>query len=185
MTARIVVDAMGGDNAPGEIVDGALMAAGGLGIEVILVGQRAAIESELEGASASNAHRRSRGSHRHGDRDRGREGKPESSINVGLRMVRTASADAFSRRQHRREHGRPLLTLAASGIGRPALATIFPTGEGRLTMLPMSRERRLPADPPLLHSPTWAAYMSDVQGFEPESRAHLDRRRGSKGNHSR
>jgi glycerol-3-phosphate acyltransferase PlsX len=39
MTARIVVDAMGGDNAPQEIVAGALMAAGGLGVELILVGQ--------------------------------------------------------------------------------------------------------------------------------------------------
>jgi glycerol-3-phosphate acyltransferase PlsX len=39
MTARIVVDAMGGDNAPQEIVAGALMAAGGLGVELILVGR--------------------------------------------------------------------------------------------------------------------------------------------------
>jgi len=49
MTARIVLDAMGGDNAPAEIIAGALMAAGGLGVELTLVGRRAAIEAELQG----------------------------------------------------------------------------------------------------------------------------------------
>ena len=58
MTARIVVDAMGGDNAPDAIVEGALMAAGGLGVEVILVGQQDAIENELEGAKAPLSNRR-------------------------------------------------------------------------------------------------------------------------------
>ena len=37
MTARIVVDAMGGDNAPQEVVAGALMAVGGLGVDLTLV----------------------------------------------------------------------------------------------------------------------------------------------------
>ena len=43
MKPRIVVDAMGGDNAPQEIVAGALMAAGGLDVELFLVGKTKAI----------------------------------------------------------------------------------------------------------------------------------------------
>ncbi len=43
----IALDAMGGDNAPGEIVAGALQAARGLGLRVALVGAPEAITVEL------------------------------------------------------------------------------------------------------------------------------------------
>lgn len=138
MTARIVVDAMGGDNAPGEIVAGALMAAGGLGVELTLVGQRAAIEAEMEGTKASfkivdapdviamDEHPAEAA-----------KNKPNSSINVGLKMVKDGKADAFFTAGNTgATMAAALLTLGRiKGIGRPALATIFPTGEGKLTML--------------------------------------------------
>lgn len=44
---RIAVDAMGGDRAPGVVVEGALLAAKGLSVEVVLVGPKEAIEREL------------------------------------------------------------------------------------------------------------------------------------------
>ncbi len=139
MTARIVVDAMGGDNAPGEIVAGALMAAGGLGVEVILVGQRAAIEAELEGAKASNLKVIDAPDVIDMDEHptEAVKAKPNSSINVGLRMVKEGKADAFVTAGNTgASMAAALLTLGRiKGIGRPALATIFPTGEGRLTML--------------------------------------------------
>ena len=45
--ARIAVDAMGGDHAPGPIVDGALAAARYSGVAVTLVGRPDAIAAEL------------------------------------------------------------------------------------------------------------------------------------------
>jgi glycerol-3-phosphate acyltransferase PlsX len=45
---KIAVDAMGGDRAPEVVVEGAWMAATDLGVEVVLVGDKKAIESELE-----------------------------------------------------------------------------------------------------------------------------------------
>jgi len=45
---RVAVDAMGGDFAPQEVVSGAVQAARREPIELILVGQRAAIETELD-----------------------------------------------------------------------------------------------------------------------------------------
>lgn len=45
--ARIAIDAMGGDHAPAEIVTGALRAREELGVEVLLVGDRAEIEAAL------------------------------------------------------------------------------------------------------------------------------------------
>jgi hypothetical protein len=45
---KIVVDAMGGDLAPGVVVDGAVQAARDLGLEIVLVGQRGAVQAELD-----------------------------------------------------------------------------------------------------------------------------------------
>ena len=137
MTARIVVDAMGGDNAPGEIVAGALMAAGGLGVELILVGRRAAIEAEMEGARASSFKIADAPDVIAMDEPpaEAAKNKPNSSINVGLRMVKEGKADAFITAGNTgATMAAALLTLGRiKGIGRPAQATIFPTGEGRLT----------------------------------------------------
>ena len=44
---RIAIDAMGGDNGPGSIIDGALVAARHLQVGLLLVGDRPAVEAEL------------------------------------------------------------------------------------------------------------------------------------------
>ena len=97
MKPRIVVDAMGGDNAPQEIVAGALMAAGGLDVELFLVGKTKAIEEELSGT--------------HINQNLSIidapdvipmeakidvvKGMPGASLNVGMQMVKTGDADAL------------------------------------------------------------------------------------------
>jgi glycerol-3-phosphate acyltransferase PlsX len=52
--ARVAVDAMGGDRAPGAVVQGAVLAARELGVEVVLVGQPEPIEQELARQSAKS-----------------------------------------------------------------------------------------------------------------------------------
>lgn len=52
---RIAVDAMGGDHAPGAVVEGALLAAKELGVEIFLVGQQDAVERELRLHSVSGS----------------------------------------------------------------------------------------------------------------------------------
>lgn len=44
---KIIIDAMGGDNAPAEIVRGAALAVKELGASIILVGNETAIRREL------------------------------------------------------------------------------------------------------------------------------------------
>lgn len=51
----IALDAMGGDNAPGEIVRGALAAASRLGVRVALVGRREDVEREIAGCDPAVA----------------------------------------------------------------------------------------------------------------------------------
>ena len=140
MTARIVVDAMGGDNAPGEIVAGALMAVGGLGVELTLVGRTEAIRQEMQGTAEVTGLRFVEAPEIIEMDEHPTDavkGKPNSSINVGLRMVKDGKADAFVTAGNTgASMAAALLTLGRiKGIGRPALATIFPSGEGRLTML--------------------------------------------------
>lgn len=139
MTARIVVDAMGGDNAPQEIVAGALMAAGGLGVELTLVGRLDAIREEMEGTTEIPGLRIvdapdviDMDEH---PTDAVRT-KPNSSINVGLRLVKNGEADAFVTAGNTgAAMTAALLTLGRiRGIGRPALGTVFPTGENKVTM---------------------------------------------------
>jgi len=52
---RIAVDAMGGDRAPGLVVEGAILAANELDVEVVLVGQKDAIERELATHSSNQS----------------------------------------------------------------------------------------------------------------------------------
>jgi glycerol-3-phosphate acyltransferase PlsX len=49
---KIAVDAMGGDRAPGVVVEGAWRAAKDLGVEVVLVGEKQALERELSRLNA-------------------------------------------------------------------------------------------------------------------------------------
>ena len=45
---KIAVDAMGGDRAPAVVVEGAVQAARDFGFEIVLVGQRGAVQAEME-----------------------------------------------------------------------------------------------------------------------------------------
>jgi glycerol-3-phosphate acyltransferase PlsX len=133
---RIALDAMGTDRHPATEVEGAVQALRDLPIdfEVILVGDRERIESELKrwpdapaerlavlhapeiinpGEAAASAVRR----------------KPNSSIVMGLSLQRKGEADAFV------SAGSTGAVMAASlfllrplpGVDRPAVATILPT----------------------------------------------------------
>jgi len=125
---RVAVDAAGGDNAPDEIMKGALSVAGDH-LHVILVGDEAALRARLPeptpavslvhapdviGYDEEPAH-----AARH---------RTESSIVVGLRLVREGAADAFV------SAGNTGAVVAASvlhvrrikGVARPAICTIMP-----------------------------------------------------------
>lgn len=96
---RVVVDAMGGDHAPGEIVKGAVLAARKGGVDITLVGQEDAIEEALRNERESTAL-----VHCVHAPDVIREGEApalavrrrrESSIVVAMKLVRDDKADAF------------------------------------------------------------------------------------------
>jgi glycerol-3-phosphate acyltransferase PlsX len=128
---KIALDAMGGEHAPGEVVQGARAAARQQGVEVVLVGQRSAIEVEL--AAHKYALDIVDASEVIGLGENPREAlrqKRDSSITVGLNLVKEGRADAFV------SAGNTGAVMAASsfilkrikGIERPALGAlvVFP-----------------------------------------------------------
>lgn len=130
MTARIALDAMGGDHAPHQTVLGALDAAA-TGIDVVLVGDTPQIESELRAAGADLpiVHAPEVVS-MHDDPASAIRSKKGASVTVAARMVSDGQADGMV------SAGSTGASLAASaivigripGVGRPAIATIFPMG---------------------------------------------------------
>jgi len=128
---RIAVDALGGDNAPREVVAGAISAANGMPHdELLLVGKPEAIESEVGPDLPPNVSLRSSGDAVGMDEEPSTtlRAHPDASVAVAARMVRDGEADAFF------SAGNTGATVAAAllGIGRlegcrrPAIATLLP-----------------------------------------------------------
>ena len=131
---RIAIDAMGGDDAPGSIVDGALVAARRMQVGLLLVGDRRLIERELArhpGAGALDLEILHTPEHvgMSEPATAALRRKPRASIRLAVEAVRDGRAAAvFSA-------GHTGATVVASigafnrlpGIDRPALATLIPT----------------------------------------------------------
>lgn len=134
---KVALDAMGGDNAPAEIVKGAVDAlTREKGLYIFLVGQEDAVKNELEKYTY--------------DKDRievvpateviemaeppvnAIRKKKDSSIVVGMKLVKEGRADAFV------SAGSTGAVLVSGqvivgrikGVERPALAPLFPTEKG-------------------------------------------------------
>lgn len=140
--AKICVDAMGGDHAPGMIVEGAALAARELGCEVLLAGSPQAIEPELKrlrippnsnGLSIIPTTEIISMS----DKPRDCLRKRDSSIMVGTRLVKEGKADAFfSAGNSAAVMTAALLNLRPiPGVDRPAICCLMPTLKGMCVLI--------------------------------------------------
>jgi phosphate acyltransferase len=140
---RVALDAMGGDNAPGEIVLGAVQAAREYGMGVYLVGREEAIRAELAKHDTSgldlpiihtdeviemdehpaNAVRR----------------KKNASMTLALQLVRDGKAlGAVSAGNSGAMMAAALFTLKRiEGVDRPALGGVFPTKDAACLVIDM------------------------------------------------
>jgi phosphate acyltransferase len=124
----IAVDAMGGDNAPGEIVAGAIEAADELGVRVLLVGLEAAITPLLpDGINGVELVPTTEVVAMH-DPPASVRTKKDSSIVISAELVRDGKADAMV------SAGNTGAAMAAAllrmgrirGVARPAIAVPVP-----------------------------------------------------------
>lgn len=139
---RIVVDAFGSDHCPGPDVEGAVLAARKWGDEIILVGPEERIREELAKHATAGLNLRivhapevlTMEDHAEDVRR-----KAQSSIRVGMQLLKNGEADAFV------SAGNTIAVLSAAifdlrripGIRRPALATLYPVSTKRTLLLDM------------------------------------------------
>ena len=135
-TVRVALDAMGGDNAPGEIVQGAVQAAREYSMGVFLIGREEAIHAELakhntQGLDLPIVHTDEIIEMDEHPASAVRR-KKNASMTLALQLVRDGSAvGAVSAGNSGAMMAASLFTLKRiEGVDRPALGTIFPTSDG-------------------------------------------------------
>lgn len=140
---RIIIDAMGGDYAPDEIVKGALRAAKTADAELVLVGRGADVLESLKRNSVTNLPKGIEVANAedvvdmHDDPATVVKKRRDSSMVVGLRMLAEEKGDAMI------SAGSTGALLAAStlivkripGIRRAAMAPVIPTASGQCVLI--------------------------------------------------
>ena len=177
---KIIVDAMGGDNAPKAPVLGALQANEKYGVDIILVGRgedilkvlqesgRQELPKGVEIAHASevveicddpaNAFRR----------------KKDSSLTVGLNLLRDGQGDGFVSAGSTGAllSAATLITKRIKGIRRAALAPVVPTGNGGAVLIDCGANVKCPAEYLLQFAYMGSYYAQKMLGRE-IGRAHV------------
>jgi phosphate acyltransferase len=132
---------MGSDRAPKPEIEGAIQAARQYGMRVLLIGPEATVKAELDRHPAALrlpieiVHASEYITME--DKVEAIRAKRDSSMRVGLRMVREGQASGFVTAGNT---GAAMATAkvvlgAMAGVDRPALAAVFPTAPGPVAML--------------------------------------------------
>ena len=141
---KIIVDAMGGDNAPLEIVKGALQAAKARpGLEIVLVGREAEVKAAAvqcgaaalpENVTVVNA---TEVIDMHDDPAKAFRNKPDSSMTVGLTMLKDGNGDGFVSAGSTGAllSAGTLIVKRIPGIRRAAMAPLVPTAGRGLVLV--------------------------------------------------
>ncbi|MEO6907066.1 MAG: phosphate acyltransferase PlsX [Abditibacteriaceae bacterium] len=169
---RIAIDAMGGDNAPGEIVSGALAAARELSdIEVLLVGDQAAMEKHVEGVLPPNVH-----FHHTPDvvemgeaPSQALRKKNNSSLAVATKLVADGLADTVLSAGNTGAFAAFALFRIGriKGVDRPGIATVFPSQTKPVVVLDTGANANCKAGHLAEFAVMGAAYARGVTGIIP------------------
>ena len=136
---KIIVDAMGGDNAPEAIVRGAVFARDRLGVELVLVGRTEDIENCLKGVDRKGISIVDAPEiiTMHDDPSTAVRRKKNSSMAVALNMLRDGYGDAVVSAGSTGAllTGATLTVKRIRGVRRAAMAPVMPSGENGLMLI--------------------------------------------------
>ena len=140
---KIIIDAMGGDNAPLEIVKGALQGQKRFGVDIVLTGDTAAVLKALEQCGEKTLPQGVEIAHADevvemcDDPATVFRRKKNSSMALGLNMVREGKGDAFISAGSTGAllTGATLLVKRVRGIRRAAMAPTIPTTTGKAVLI--------------------------------------------------
>lgn len=136
---KVIVDAMGGDNAPEAIVRGSLYARDRLGTELVLVGQKEEIERCLGDADRKGIEIRDAREivTMHDDPSTATRRKKDSSMTVALTMLKNGEGDAVVSAGSTGAllTGATLTVKRIRGIRRAAMAPVLPGRAGDIILI--------------------------------------------------
>lgn len=138
---KILIDAMGGDNAPLEIVKGAVQGGKRFGVEIGLLGNENAIRQALRACGAGESGveiiSTTETVEMCDDPSTVFRRKKDTSMGVGLAKVRDGEGDAFISAGSTGAilTGATLITKRIRGIRRAAMAPVIPTTTGKAVLM--------------------------------------------------
>ena len=177
---KIIVDAMGGDNAPQAPVLGAIQANKAYGVDITLVGRGEDILKVLADngiadlpAGVEVAHASEVVEICDNPSTAFRE-KKDSSLTVGLNLLKSGAGDAFVSAGSTGAllAGATLLVKRIKGIRRAALAPVVPTGNGGAVLIDCGANAECPPEYLLQFAYMGSYYAEPVLG-RPEPRVGL------------
>ena len=168
---RIIIDAMGGDNAPGEIVKGALNAAASHPEwEIALVGREAEIRSAMGGPAPANVLvvNASEVIEICDDPAMAFKQKKDSSITVGLNLLKSGEGDAFVSAGSTGAllSAATLLVKRVRGIRRAAMCPVIPTAGGQAVLIDCGANAECSVEYLVQFAYLGSFYASHVLGIE-------------------
>ena len=140
---KIIIDAMGGDLAPIEPVKGGIQARREFGVDIVFTGRRADILEALAKEGFSDVPEGVEIVHctevvdNCDDAAMAWRHKPDSSLTVGLKLLKEGKGDAFLSAGSTGAllSGATLLVKRLPGVRRAAVAPTVPTGKGRAVLI--------------------------------------------------
>ena len=169
---KIIVDAMGGDNAPMAPVEAAVRAVKELDVEIVLVGQKEVVEKELSAydypndkISIANADEVITN---HEEPAKAVRSKKNASVVVAANMLKKGEGDAML------SMGNTGALLASGllivgrikGILRPALATLLPSAKGPKMLIDAGANTNCKPENLVQFGIMGSIYMKNVLGIE-------------------
>ena len=177
---KIIVDAMGGDNAPQAPVMGAIQAQKEYGVDIVLVGRGEEILKVLEEngmkelpAGVEIAHASEVVEMCDNPATAFRE-KKDSSLTIGLKMLKNGEGDAYVSAGSTGAllAGATLLVKRIKGIRRAAMAPVIPTGNGGAVLVDCGANAECPPEYLLQFAYMGSYYAEHVLG-RPEPKVGL------------
>ena len=167
---RIIIDAMGGDNAPAEVVKGAVMAKQRLGVEVTLVGRAGEVKAclENEGCSEIEVVDARQVITMEDDPSTATRRKKDSSMAVALNLLKEGKGDAMVSAGSTGAllTGATLTVKRIRGIRRAALAPVLPAGEHGVMLIDCGANVECTAEYLLQFAYMGSFYAKKIMGCE-------------------
>ena len=171
---KIIVDAMGGDNAPQAPVMGAVQANKAYGVDIILVGKSEEIRKVLAGSGLSDLPSGVEVAYASevvemcDDPATAFRKKKDSSLTVGLNLLKDGTGDAFVSAGSTGAllSGATLVAKRIKGIRRAALAPVVPTGNGGAVLIDCGANAECPPEYLLQFAYLGNYYAKRVLGIE-------------------